>query len=73
VVSSLPSPVSVLPEVGSTLAKVGSELATVGSLVAGRGQFRWRRWSVAVAKVGKWLAFCSLELSAQRERDLMGA
>jgi hypothetical protein len=22
------------------------------------GQFRWRSWSVAVATVGRWLAFC---------------
>jgi len=59
VVSSLPSPGSVLPEVGSTLATAGSELAKVGSLAAGRGQVRWRSRSVAVAKVGKWLAFCT--------------
>jgi len=34
-------------------------LATLGSLAAGRGQFRWRRWSVAVAVVGRRLAFCT--------------
>lgn len=30
-----------------------------GSVAAGRGQFRWRSWSVAAANVGMWLAFCS--------------
>jgi hypothetical protein len=31
----------------------------MGSAAVGRGQFRWRRWSVPVAKMGKRLAFCS--------------
>ncbi len=57
-VSKLPALVSELPNVGSSLAKVGSDLATLVSFVAGRGQFRWRRWSVAVAKVVNWLAVC---------------
>lgn len=30
-----------------------------GSVAAGRGQFRWRSWPVAVANVGRWLAFCN--------------
>jgi hypothetical protein len=59
VVSSLPALGSVLPEMGSALATVGSELARPGSLAAGHGQFRWRSWSVGVAKAGKWLAFCT--------------
>ena len=33
-------------------------LAALGSLAASRGQFRRRRWSVAVAMVGRRLAFC---------------
>jgi ribosomal protein S18 acetylase RimI-like enzyme len=38
-----------------------SLLATVGSLVAGHGQFCWLSWSTAVAKVGRWLAFCKMK------------
>jgi hypothetical protein len=43
---------------------MGNELATMGSAVAGRGQFRCRRRSVAVAKVGRWLAFCTIDEGA---------
>jgi len=59
VVSRLPSLGSMLPEMGISLARVGSKLAKVVSLPAGRGQLGWRSWSVAVAKVGNWLAFCT--------------
>lgn len=38
---------------------MGSKLVTMGSAAAGRGQPRWRRWSVAVSKVARWLAFCT--------------
>lgn len=44
--------------VGSML-EAGNTLATLGSLAIGHGQIRWRRWSVAVAMVGRWLAFCN--------------
>lgn len=70
-VSSLPALGSVLPEMGSALATVGSELARPGSLAAGHGQFRWRSWSVGVAKAGKWLAFCTaLGVVEKRTHDV---
>lgn len=40
---------------------MGYELATMGSAIASRVQFRWRRWSGAVAKMGSWLEFCTCE------------
>ena len=43
------------------MPEMGNALATTGSADADRGQFHWRRWSVAVANVGRWLAFCSQE------------
>lgn len=46
-------PVGLLPRTG------GNAMAMMGSLVAGYGQFRCRGWSVAMAKVGMWLAFCT--------------
>jgi hypothetical protein len=33
-------------------------MPAMGDVAAGRGQFRWRRCSVAVVKRGRWLAFC---------------
>ncbi len=47
-------------------------LATVGSLAAGVGQFRWRSWSIAVAKAGSWLAFCSSGILALVVHDARG-
>lgn len=41
------------------MATVGSDVAKLVRMIAGRGQFRWRRRSVAVATVGRWLAFCN--------------
>lgn len=40
----------------------GNALATTGSGAAARGQFRWRRWSVAVAWVDRWLPHCASSL-----------
>jgi len=39
------------------MSGIGNAMAMMGSLVAGRGQFPWQSWSVAVAKVGTSLAF----------------
>ena len=41
------------------MPEMASELLTSGSAAAGRGQLRCRRRSVVVAKVGRWLAFCT--------------
>ena len=51
------------------MPEMGSELATLGSAAAGRGQFRCRRRSVAVAKVGRWLAFCIKRLVIESVYD----
>jgi len=40
--------------------QIGNEMAMMSSLDAGRGQFRCRRRSLAVAKVARWLAFCTV-------------
>ena len=61
--TSLVSAAGELPQVhwrwwsGSMPGK-GNSSATVGSLAAGQGQFRGQSWSIAVANVGRWLAFC---------------
>lgn len=39
---------------------MGRALATMDSVGAGRDQFDWRRWPVAVAKVGRWPALCAM-------------
>ena len=36
---------------------MGSSLVAVGNLAADHGQFRWRSWSIAVATLGRLLAF----------------
>lgn len=51
------------------MPEMGNELATLGSAAAGHGQFRCRRLSVVVAKVGRWLAFCRVQ---RRRRDGTG-
>lgn len=50
---------------------MGNELAMMGNAVVGSGQFRCRCWLVAVAKVGKWLAFCT-ELPPYPVRGMLG-
>ena len=35
-----------------SMSGIGNLLATLGSLTAGHGQFPWRSWSIAMAKVG---------------------
>jgi hypothetical protein len=52
------SPAQLMIVVWRDVSEMGKELATLGSAAAGCGQFRCRGRSVAVAKVGRWLAFC---------------
>src|SRR6185437_13872194 len=42
------------------ITEAANALTMMSSLGAGRGQFRWRRWSVAVAMTRRRLAFCML-------------
>jgi len=42
-----------------SMLEMGSSSAAVSSSAADHGQFRWRSWSIAVATVGRWLAFCN--------------
>ena len=58
-VSKLPSLGNLLPDMGIMLATAGSALAKLVNPFAGRGQFRWRSWSVGLANVGRWLAVCN--------------
>ena len=48
---------------------MSNEQVTLGSADAGCGQFRCRRRSVAVAKAGRWLVFCT-KLSV-REQEVL--
>lgn len=50
----------------SVLPSVGSALATLVSSAVHRDQLRRRSWSIALATLGNWLAFCTTVAELRR-------